>query len=58
MKYKVKFWNDSIKDFQMLEYPYLENALLVAHKLARKTKDKVFIIEREKKDILVVECND
>lgn len=45
MKYKVKFWNDSISDFQVWEYPYLETALLMANKLCHQTKGKVFITD-------------
>lgn len=56
--YKVKFWNDSIKDFQKWEYPYLETAMIMANKLAHRTKTKVFIIEKGKKDIIVVESAD
>lgn len=58
MNYKVKIWNDSIEDFQIWEYPYLETAMMMANKLAHRIKTKVFIIEKGKKDIIVVESAD
>lgn len=54
MKYKVKIWNDSISDFQVWEYPYLETALMMANKLCHKYKDKVFITDGTPRGCFIV----
>lgn len=55
MKYKVKIWNDSIKDFQVWEYAYLETALMMANKLCHQVKAKVFISDGTNKGSYIVE---
>ena len=45
MKYTVKFWNDSIKDWQKFEYPYLETALMMANKLCHKIRTTIFVTD-------------
>lgn len=55
MKYKVKFWNDSIKNWQIFEYPYLETALIMANKLCHKIKTKIFITDGTREGSYIVE---
>lgn len=55
MKYKIKFWNDSLKDFQVLENPYLETALIIAQKIAHKTHTPVFITDGTINGTIVIE---
>ena len=55
MKYKVIIWNDSIQDFQVWEYPYLETALMMANKLCHQYKGKVFISDGTTKGSCIVE---
>ena len=53
--YKVKIWNDSISDFQVWEFPYLETALMMANKLSHKYRGKVFVTDGTLKGCYVVE---
>lgn len=53
--YKVKIWNDSISDFQVWEYPYLETALMMANKLSHKYRGKVFVTDGTKQGCYVEE---
>lgn len=55
MEYKVKIWNDSIQDFQIWTYPYLETALMMANKLCHKYDTKVFISDGTLNGCYVVE---
>lgn len=55
MKYQVKFWNDSTNDFQILGYPYLDTALMMANKLCHKLHDKVFVTDGTTRGCYVIE---
>lgn len=55
MKYKLKYWNDSRKDFLTLEYPFIETALMMAHKIAHKTHTPVFITDGTIDGTIVIE---
>lgn len=52
--YKIKFWNDSIRDFQVFESPYIESALLVAYKYSKLLQDKVFVTNGSREDTYIV----
>lgn len=52
--YKIKFWNDSIKDFQIFESPYLESALLVAYKYSKLIHEKVFVTDGSRENTYIV----
>lgn len=54
MKWKVRFWNDSIRDFQTFYYPNRETALRVAESFAAKLRVRIFITNGELLETLVI----